>query len=397
MSDNYISVSQVNNYIKNIFDSEVLLSNICVYGEIGNYSMSNGYAYFNLKDENGLLQCVMFNATKFARPNVGDKILATGSISYYAKGGKLSFNVYSIAPYGKGALYEKFIALKEKLSALGYFDEARKKPLPDSIKRVCVISSSTGAVIQDIRNVAFRRNPTIDIVLYPVKVQGIGCDIEVAEGVKYFNTHDHNIDCIIIARGGGSMEDLDGFNSEVLANAIYESNIPIVSAVGHETDFTICDFVSDLRAPTPSAGAELVTANIADVRSNILNMLYTISLNIDHQLQSSRNQIFYSVAKLDNTIKDKLNNNKNVILSNITNINHAIELLLNNAYNNITINKKILDNINPSKIMSMGYAKISKDGESIKNANALHVGDNIDIEMLDGKIIANVEGVNDGI
>lgn len=394
MSDNYVSVTQVNNYIKNMFDSEVLLSNICVYGEVGNYSISNGYAYFNLKDESGLLQCVMFNAIKFPRPNVGDKILATGSITYYSKGGKLSFNVYSIAPFGKGALYEKFIALKEKLSAIGYFDETHKKPLPDSIKRIGVISSSTGAVIQDIRNVVARRNPTVDIVLYPVKVQGVGCDVEVAEGVKYFNTHDHMIDCIIIARGGGSLEDLDGFNSEIIAKAVYDSDIPIVSAVGHETDFTICDFVSDLRAPTPSAGAELVTNNVSHIKTNILNLIATISSNVSHSINSARTDIKFYLNQMEVDVFNKLQNMKNKIDSYNINMAHQLELLINDNTNTILMYKKLVETLNPKKIMSMGYAKVLKGNKVICSINDVATQDILIVQTIDGMITTEVKGVN---
>ena len=256
MGESYFSVAQVNNYIKDIFEAEVMLQNIFVYGEVSSFNVSNGIAYFNIKDESGLLPCVLFNASNFEHPKIGDLVLVRGGMNYWAKGGRLSFNAYSIMPYGKGMLYEKFLQLKAKLENLGYFAQERKKPIPARVRRIGVVSSPTGAVIRDIIDVTTRRNDTIDVVLYPVKVQGVGAENEIATGINFFSNYD--VDVVIVARGGGSMEDLEPFNTEIVANATFNCKKPIVSAVGHETDFTIIDFVSDLRAPTPSAGAELV-------------------------------------------------------------------------------------------------------------------------------------------
>ena len=190
MSEQYLSVGQVNNYIKNIFEAEVMLQNICIYGEVSSYKISNNIAYFNLTDETGLISCVLFNASRFPEPNIGDVILAVGSVSYYAKGGKLSFNANHIAPYGKGLLYEKFLKLKEDLEKRGYFKLEHKKPIPERVNKIGVVTSSTGAVIQDIINVTKRRNKTVNIVLYPVKVQGVGAETEIANGINFFSNYD---------------------------------------------------------------------------------------------------------------------------------------------------------------------------------------------------------------
>ena len=190
MSEPYISISQINTYIRNIFEAEVMLQNICVYGEVSSYSVSGGNAYFNLKDESGMLACVLFGAGRFDAPKIGDMVLVRGSMSYYAKGGKLSFNAISIMPYGKGLLYEKFLALKAELESRGYFDLARKRTLPGRVKRIGVVSSETGAVIRDIIDVTHRRNNGIDIVLFPVKVQGLGADREIAMGIDFFSCYD---------------------------------------------------------------------------------------------------------------------------------------------------------------------------------------------------------------
>ena len=263
MEKSYLSIAQINSYIKKIFEAEVLLQNIYVYGEISSYNVSNGIAYFNLKDESNLLSCVLFGANKFVAPSVGDMVLVRGSVSYYAKGGRLSFQATHIEPYGKGLLYEQFIQLKNKLEQQGYFDLERKKPIPKRVRKIGVVTSATGAVIQDIVNVSVRRNDGVSIVLYPVKVQGVGAENEIAKGIAFFNDYE-DVDCVIVARGGGSLEDLQPFNTELVANATFACNKPIVSAVGHETDFTIIDFVSDLRAPTPSAAAELVVNDKLD-------------------------------------------------------------------------------------------------------------------------------------
>ena len=282
MDENIVSISQFSNYIKGIFEAEYLLQNICVYGEVSSYNISNGIAYFTLKDENALLNCVMFSPKE--KPNIGDVIIAKGSPNYYIKGGRFSFNVTHIMPYGKGVLYEKFLMLKSKLEGKGYFDLDRKKPLPERVKRIGVVTSATGAVIQDIIDVTRRRNNGVDIVLFPVKVQGIGAELEIANGINVFSGYD-NVDIIIVARGGGSIEDLQPFNTEIVADAVYNCKKPLISAVGHETDFTIIDFCSDLRAPTPSAAAELAVAEKSKDLENL----------------------FYLLSKIENYVVDKLN------------------------------------------------------------------------------------------
>ena len=219
MSENYISVSQLNSYIKGIFDAEVMLQNICVYGEVGSFNISGGNAYFNLKDENGMLACVLFGAYNHDTPKIGDMVLVRGSMSYYSKGGRLSFNAVSIMPYGKGLLYEKFLKLKAELELKGYFASSRKKEIPQFVRRIGVVTSPTGAVIKDIIDVTNRRNDGIDIVLFPVKVQGVGADREIANGINFFSNYPA-VDVIIVARGGGSMEDLEPFNTDIVATAV---------------------------------------------------------------------------------------------------------------------------------------------------------------------------------
>lgn len=383
MSESYFSVSQINKFIKDIFEAEVMLQNICVYGEVSSYNISNGIAYFNLKDENGLLPCVLFGASNFESPKIGDVVLIRGSMNYWIKGGRLSFNATSIMPYGKGMLYEKFLQLKAKLESQGYFDAERKKKIPERVKRIGVVSSPTGAVIRDIIDVTHRRNNSIDIVLYPVKVQGIGAENEIATGINFFSNYD-DVDVIIVARGGGSMEDLEPFNSEIVANATFECKKPLVSAVGHETDFTIIDFVSDLRAPTPSAGAELVAwrkdLEIEKINKYVLHMQREFKNKFDLIIKDI--DILYE--KIESFSKSnilKLKNNLDVLIS-------KFDLIDKNIQSKQHLLEKIdikLNNNNPEKISKMGYCKVFQGDKAINKIKNLHE-DIAEISMIDGNI-----------
>ena len=307
--ENAISVSQVNNYIKSIFDAEFMLQNIFVYGEISSYKITNGIAYFNLKDENSLISCVLFGANNYPIFEVGDQVVVRGSVGYYVKGGKLNFNAVSIERFGVGVLYQKFLELKAELESLGYFDENRKKKIPARVKRIGVVTSETGAVIRDIIDVTTRRNDTIDIVLYPVKVQGLGAEKEIAGGIDFFSNYD-NVDVVIVARGGGSLEDLQPYNTKTVAEATFNCKKPIVSAVGHETDYTILDFVSDLRAPTPSAAAELVANLKSTDISNCINIGNYLSDLVLNKLMEKLNKIKTLSKDMHNAfelnVKDKV-------------------------------------------------------------------------------------------
>ena len=383
MSEQYLSVGQVNNYIKNIFEAEVMLQNICIYGEVSSYKISNNIAYFNLTDETGLISCVLFNASRFPEPNIGDVILAVGSVSYYAKGGKLSFNANHIAPYGKGLLYEKFLKLKEDLEKRGYFKLEHKKPIPERVNKIGVVTSSTGAVIQDIINVTKRRNKTVNIVLYPVKVQGVGAETEIANGINFFS--DYDVDAIIVARGGGSAEDLQPFNTEIVATATYNCKKPIVSAVGHETDFTIIDFVSDLRAPTPSAAAECVVNLLDDDLNQIdvyLNFFYDAVSNklmrIEKDSNSLIDKMFYAsknkVLEIDNLINQFNVQINHSILNKTTNITHSVDVLKNR-----------LEALNPYVPLKKGYVKVESEGMVVRSHKQVKENKEYNLIFSDGK------------
>lgn len=383
MSESYFSVQQINTYIKNIFEAEVMLQNICVYGEISSFNISNGVAYFNLKDESGILPCVLFGANNFEKPNIGDNVLIRGSMNYWSKGGRLSFNAISILPYGKGLLYEKFLHLKDKLGSLGYFDADRKKKIPERVKRIGVVSSPTGAVIRDIIDVTSRRNDTIDIVLFPVKVQGVGADKEIASGIDFFSNYE-GVDVVIVARGGGSMEDLEPFNSEIVANATYNCKKPIVSAVGHETDFTIIDFVSDLRAPTPSAGAELVVWRKDLEIENINKYLLFMEKSLSKKLEIISKDIDINYSMLDNISSNKILNIKNLINNNVDKL-FKFEYTIEKSIQNLEKIEIKLENNNPVKLSKMGYSKILQNGKVINKISKIN-DDFATISMIDGEI-----------
>ena len=389
MIESYISVSQLNNYIKDIFNSEVMLQNICVFGEVSSYNISNGIAYFNLKDENGLLQCVLFGANNFKVPQIGDMVLVRGGMNYYIKGGRLSFNAVHIEPYGKGALYEKFLRLKEDLQNRGYFDLERKKQIPKYVKRIGVVTSQTGAVIRDIIDVTTRRNNTIDIVLYPVKVQGVGSEFEIARGIEFFSSYD-GVDVVIVARGGGSIEDLEPFNSEVVANAAFDCKKPLVSAVGHETDFTIIDFVSDLRAPTPSAAAELVAWSKSLELENISSFLCEMEKNLINKLNFNKKDIDILYQKIDNLSSNKLLGCKNSIDNKVNKL-QLFESYLEKCNFHLDKLKLIVDNLNPKKLSDIGYSKIIKDHKVVNSVSDIVPNDKLTLSMIDGKIDAIVE------
>ena len=280
-----LSVTQISNYIKSIFDAEELLIGVSVYGEITNLKPSSRAIYFDIKDENSALPCVCFDQYLLKGFDFGDQVAVTGKLNYYAKTGKLSFIVSKIEKYGVGELYKQFIELKDKLQKEGLFDEGRKKPLPKYVKKVGVVSSETGAVIRDIIRVKSEKNSYSDIVLFPVKVQGVGADVDIVRGIKYLD--EFGVDCIIVARGGGSFEDYQPFNTEVVARAVFEAKTPIVSAIGHENDWSIIDYVADVRAGTPSIASEIVFFNdeelIVDMITDIKRALGTIQLGLTNK------------------------------------------------------------------------------------------------------------------
>lgn len=393
MSFKPITVTQLNTYIKQIFDAEELLHGISVVGEISGWSNVRGTAYFTLKDESSALSCVCFSASNFENFKNGDSVMVIGSPKYYNKIGKLNFNVVKIEPYGESVLYQKFLDLKQKLEDAGYFKEEIKKKPPLQIKRIGVVSSEEGAVIRDIINVRTRRNPGIDIVLYPVKVQGAGAEYEIAKGIEILDNW--NVDVIIVARGGGSFEDLQPFNTEIVANATYNCKKFIMSAVGHETDFTIIDFCSDLRAPTPSAAAELLCDDLTVKKDKYTQLKQNLNKEIDSFLEKN-NEILrcYSKDLLDET--QSYFQEQNLLFNQrVQAFDRGITNYANTYQSKLEICNKVLDKLNPAKILRLGYACVrASDGykNSIKN---LDKGEKIDVALFDGLLKCIIEDIEE--
>ena len=383
----YITVSALNGYIKKIFDNEELLHNIPLLGEVYGVSFSRNVIYFSLKDENASISCVCFYPAFAEQIVEGAKLVCYGSPNFYTKAGKLNFNVNRVETLGQGKLYEQFLALKSKLEKEGLFDKENKKALPKKIERIGVITSKEGAVIQDIKNVAWRRNPYVDIVLYNTKVQGQNAENEIAKAIEIMGQY-KNIDVIIVARGGGSLEDLSAYNTEIVARAVYNCPKPVVSAVGHETDFTIIDFVSDLRAPTPSAAAELVTTNMEAQSSYFVNLKNRFLNLIEDYVDEKKSMIYnISISCYDKIEKDFLKK-KLDLSSNAKKLESSVTNYLNNQYYQIGLIENTLKKINPQQILKQGYAKIEQQGISIKKIGDVNYANDLSIFLQDGKIIA---------
>lgn len=362
-----ITVSQLAWYIKKIFEAEELLYNISVVGEVSGLKIVRGIAYFDLKDASSLISCVCFDGYLLENTKSGDKIVATGTPGFYVKGGKLNFNISKVKPFGMGELYQAFIDLKNKLYNEGLFDESFKKPVPQNAQKIGVITSETGAVLHDIINVATRRNPSINIVLYPAKVQGAGCAESIVKALDFFEEK-RGVDAVIIARGGGSMEDLWEFNSEALARRIFDFSLPVVSAVGHETDFTICDFVADVRAPTPSAAAELVVENKAE------------------KIHVFERQVMILKSRLENIIVE----DESAILSSAQTLSYLLKERLENLGHKLEISKEKLEKFNPNNILSLGYAKIEGERGVITSVKNIKKGDMVRIHLKDGAVTGEI-------
>lgn len=383
--ENVLTVSQFSFYISKILEAEELLKNISIVGEVSSFSITNDIAYFNIKDNNALLQCVLFGVSSKLNfyPKLGDKVIVKGSPSYYGKAGKLSFNAQMIIPYGIGELYKQFEQMKQKLSALGYFDIEHKKPMPENIKRVGVVTSKSGAVLQDLINVISRRNPSIDIILFPVKVQGINAELEITKGISFFN--DYNVDAVIVARGGGSIEDLAPFNTEIVAQAVYNSSKFILSAVGHETDYTIIDYVADLRAATPSVAGELIAKDIFKeyrIFKDNFKRFYYVSKSFFERQKHNLYENTIKIAKNYEVLQKNYKISIQTILEKLTNL---YQKNFDSKEKEFNILLNVLEKLNPITILKNGYAKVEKDNKSINSIYDIIENEEYDISLYDGK------------
>ena len=395
MEYNPITVTDLNKYIKSKIDSDEMLNNVLVKGEISNFKNHyTGHMYFTLKDENSLIKCVMFKTytTHLSfMPKDGMKVIILGSVSVFERDGVYQVYAKAMKQDGLGSLYEAYEKLKAKLSGEGLFDESHKKKIPFMPKTIGVLTSNTGAVIRDIINVSTRRNPNVHIRLYPVPVQGAGAAEKIAAGIEFMNKN-NLADVLIIGRGGGSLEDLWPFNEERVARAIYNSKIPIISAVGHETDFTIADFVADLRAPTPSAAAELAVANIDDVKSTLFlyNTRYKNALKKKLQLM----RLSYEKCMARQAFKNptqKINEQYIVIDMKVKAMQNKIQLKLKEERTKFIKQVSKLDTLSPLKTLARGYSIVTDSSNKIiKSVKDLKEDQNINIRLADGEKQAKV-------
>ena len=394
MAYNAITVTELNKYIKDKVDKDEFLNNVLVKGEISNYKHHyTGHLYFTLKDENSLIKCIMFKGyaanLKF-EPKDGMKVTIFGTVSVFERDGVYQIYVKAMQEDGVGNLYKAYEEMKAKLEKEGLFDQSHKKKIPLMPKCIGVLTSNTGAVIRDIINVSTRRNPNVYIKLLPVPVQGPGAAEKIVDAIKLMNEK-KIADVIIVARGGGSLEDLWPFNEEIVARAIYDSELPVISAVGHETDFTIADFVADLRAPTPSAAAELVVPNIADIKLKLdgYNNRYKLALKKKVELMKLR----YEKCMNSRVFKEPLQkiNEKYILVDmKVKSIENAISNIYNNKKTNMIKNIAKLDALSPLKTLTRGYSIMQKNGKVIKSVSQLQKDDEIDIRLIDGNAKARV-------
>jgi len=396
--ENILTVARLNGYIKGIFDSEELLSNILVLGEVSNFSLFGTNAYFNLKDSDAQISCVcfdVFNKKRGLVPRDGQKVILRGSPTFYVKGGKISFNVVKISDYGMGDLFIKFNELKNELESLGVFDIGKKKKLPANPKTIGIITSEQGAVIHDIIKIIRQKNKGVNLVLYPVAVQGATAEKEIEDAINFLDVY--NIDTIILARGGGSFEDFAAFNSKRVVMAIYNSKTPLISAVGHETDFSLSDFAADVRAATPSAAAEIAVPDTALLRKEIkksgenlkfsFNSFYNFKLGL---IKGYIEKLYYkNLANLNNN-KLKVINQKNVMFEKFNLFFDRKRADVQNALNK-------LDAYNPAKILNLGYAKVLLKDESVVSVKQVSINDSLKLRLKDGSIEAKVLEVKNDI
>ena len=396
MEYNPITVTDLNKYIKNKIDGDEMLNNVLVKGEISNFKNHyTGHMYFTLKDENSLIKCVMFKSytTHLSfMPKDGMKVMVLGSVAVFERDGIYQIYAKAMKEDGLGSLYTAYEELKKKLEQEGLFAESHKKKIPFMPKTIGVLTSNTGAVIRDIINVSTRRNPGAHIRLYPVPVQGPGAAEKIAEGIKFMNEN-KLADVLIIGRGGGSLEDLWPFNEEIVARAIYDSELPIISAVGHETDFTIADFVADLRAPTPSAAAELAVANIDDVRETLklYNNRYKVALKKKIELMRLSYEKCMARPAYKNPIQ-KINEQYMVIDMKVKALQNSMMLKLKEAKTSFVKETAKLDSLSPLKTLTRGYSIVTEqDGKIIKSVNDLNSGEKVNLRLSDGQKTATID------
>ncbi len=388
------SVGQVNRYVKNMFIQDYVLRKVYVKGEVSNCKYhTSGHIYFSLKDETGVLSCVMFVGQRRGlafRMKDGDRVVVGGAVDVYERDGRYQMYAKEITLEGAGALYERFLALKAELEEMGMFAPEYKQPIPRFIRRLGVVTAPTGAAVQDIRNISLRRNPYLQIILYPALVQGDGAADSIVKGIRMLD--EAGVDTIIVGRGGGSIEDLWAFNEEKVARAIFECRTPIISAVGHEVDFTIADFVADLRAPTPSAAAELAVDDMAQV-------MYTLSSYQERFQRDMREKIEFQRVRLGQyqmrlkylSPESRLRDRRQALVDFEDTLRRAMDNKLQQYRHRLGIYLERYQGLSPLAKLNQGYSFVADtDGRGITSVSQVKPGDRVEISVTDGVIQAEV-------
>lgn len=397
MNKNVYSVGQVNQYIKNMFAQDFMLHHISIKGEVSNCKYhSSGHIYFTIKDAQGTMSAIMFagNRKGLAFPmKEGDKVIVTGSVEVYERDGKYQIYAREIELDGAGNLYLKFEALKRELEEMGMFAEEYKQPIPRYIRTLGIVTAPTGAAVQDIRNIASRRNPSVQLILYPALVQGDGAAESIVNGIHALERI--GVDTIIVGRGGGSIEDLWAFNEEIVARAIFECQVPVISAVGHETDWTIADFVSDLRAPTPSAAAELAVFDRNAVRMQLLDYKRRFARQMEGRLAFEKQRLLHDKTKLKYlSPQSQLNEKRQRTVICEEKLFERMKAVLEEKRHRLILLSGTLDAYSPAKKLANGYAFVEgPDGKALLHAREVKPEDAVEIHLMDGRIKAVVSEV----
>ena len=399
MTKNVYSVGQVNNYIKNMFAQDFMLHHISIRGEVSNCKYhSSGHIYFTIKDETGTMNAIMFagNRRGLTFPmKEGDKVVVTGSVEVYERDGRYQIYARTIELDGAGNLYLKFEALKKELEEMGMFAPEYKQPIPKFAKTIGIVTAPTGAAIQDIRNISSRRNPYVQLILYPSLVQGEGAASSIVNGIHAMERL--GVDVIIVGRGGGSIEDLWAFNEEIVARAIFDCPIPIISAVGHQTDWTIADYVADLRAPTPSAAAELAVFDFRQVQEQFMTARQQLQRELVRKLSMTRNRLEQDKMRLKYlSPMNRLNENRRRAMDYEEKLIGHMQNLIRERRHTLSLLAGSLDAHSPAKKLSGGYAVVADtNGKGLRAVRQVTVGQEVEIHLLDGEIKAKVSRITE--
>ena len=384
----------MNRYVKNMFTQDFVLQKVYVKGEVSNCKYHpSGHIYFSLKDETGVLSCVMFAGQRRGlafRMKNGDKVVAGGSVDVYERDGRYQLYAREIALEGAGALYERFLALKEELEEMGMFAQEYKQPIPHFIHRLGVVTAPAGAAVQDIRNISLRRNPYLQIILYPALVQGEGAADSIVRGIRMLDQA--GVDVIIVGRGGGSIEDLWAFNEEKVARAIFECNTPVISAVGHETDFTIADFVADMRAPTPSAAAELAVDDFRQIIRSCQDYQDRLQRSMQNKLDILRAYLKQYQMKMDYlSPATRLQDNRQRLVDLEEELRGAMKEKIKTDRHTLSLYLERYKGLSPLNKLNQGYSFVTdREGKSVTSTGQVQKGEFLEISVTDGVIEAEV-------